>query len=69
MSIVDSQKIREQILQEVAARQLDLQEPGNSFIVANFTVQRRQGPLINTFSDLMGVEIQLLPHLRWSSPR
>lgn len=39
------------ILDKASASGLDLNEAKNAFIVANFTVQRRQGPLLNAFSD------------------
>jgi hypothetical protein len=38
------------------ARGIDRDNPENAFVVANFTRQRRQGPLINAFADRMKAE-------------
>jgi hypothetical protein len=50
------QQVRSAILDKLAAMGLDPNDPQNAFVVANFTVQWRQGPLLNTFGDQMKAE-------------
>lgn len=53
---MNSQQVRRAILDKMLARGIDRDNPENAFVVANFTRQRRQGPLINAFADRMKAE-------------
>jgi len=48
---MSAQQVRRAIVDKASASGLDLNEAKNAFIVANFTAQRRQGPLLNAFTD------------------
>jgi hypothetical protein len=57
---MNSQQVLRAILDKVSTRGLDLDDTENAFVVANFTRQRRQGPLINAFGNQMKAEAYAL---------
>ena len=53
---MNSQQVRLAILDKMLAGGIDRNNPESAFVVANFTRQRRQGPLVNAFADQMKAE-------------
>ena len=53
---MNSQQVRRAILDKMLAGGIDRNNPESAFVVANFTRQRRQGPLVNAFADQMKAE-------------